>query len=255
LSLGVETLGGLMTVLVPRNTHIPWKKTEIFSTASDSQPAVDIHVLQGERKMARDNRTLGKFTLAGIPPAPRGVPQIEVTFDIDADGILHVNAKDKATGKEQRIEVKASSGLARDEVDRMVRDAQSHETDDKEHAEYVDARNRADTLCYQTEKFLREDQGKVPAEDRTRIEEAIRGVREAMKEEDRAKLSSAMRKLEEASAKLAEQLYKNTSPPPEQGQAGETRAEPDGAGRSGPRKPSAENDGDVIDVEPRRVDK
>src|SRR5690606_6593057 len=172
LSLGIETLGGVMTKLIERNTTIPTRKSETFSTAADSQPSVEVHVLQGERPMARDNRTLGKFHLDGIPPAPRGVPQIEVTFDIDANGIVNVQAKDKGTGKEQKITITASSGLSKDEVDRMVKDAEAHAEEDKKRKEEVDTRNRADQAVHAAEQFLKESGEKVQAEDRMAIESA-----------------------------------------------------------------------------------
>src|SRR3954452_16946266 len=164
LSLGIETMGGVMTVLIPRNTTIPTRKSEIFSTAADNQTSVEVHVLQGERPLARDNRTLGRFQLVGLPPAPRGVPQIEVTFDIDANGILNVSAKDKGTGKEQKITITASSGLSKDEIDQMMRDAESHAAEDQQRRELIEARNLADSLAYQAEKMLRENEGKFPAE-------------------------------------------------------------------------------------------
>jgi molecular chaperone DnaK len=216
LSLGVETLGGVMTRLIERNTTIPTKKTETFSTASDNQTSVEIHVLQGERDMARDNRTLGKFHLVGIPPAPRGVPQIEVTFDIDANGILNVSAKDLATGKSQAITITASSGLAKEEVERMVKDAQSHADDDKHRRELVESRNQADTLVYNLEKLLKENRDKVGESDAKSIEEAIADVRKAAEGEDVAAIRSAVDRLNSASHKLAEILYKKTTPPTEQ---------------------------------------
>jgi molecular chaperone DnaK len=177
LSLGLETLGGVMTVQIPRNTTIPTKKTEIFSTAADSQTAVDIHILQGERQMARDNKTLGNFRLDGIPPAPRGVPQVEVTFDIDANGILNVKAKDKASGKEQSVKITASTNLAKDEVERLVQEAKTHENDDKKQRDLVEARNSADNLIYVTEKTLRELGDKVPVTDRGQIEQTVEELR------------------------------------------------------------------------------
>src|SRR6195256_3611259 len=173
LSLGIETLGGIMTTLIPRNTTIPTRKSELFSTASDNQPSVDVHVLQGERPLARDNRTLGRFQLVGIPPAPRGVPQIEVAFDVDANGIVNVSAKDQATGKEQKITITASSGLSKDEVDRMVKDAQSHAAEDQQRRELIDARNEADALAYTVEKTVNEQRTRVPVGELSRIEAAI----------------------------------------------------------------------------------
>jgi molecular chaperone DnaK len=218
LSLGVETLGGVMTKLIERNTTIPTKKTETFSTAADSQTSVEIHVLQGERDMARDNRTLGKFHLVGIPPAPRGMPQIEVTFDIDANGILNVSAKDTATGKVQNITITASSGLAKEEVDRMVRDAESHADEDKKRREVVDLRNQTDTLAYSVEKLLKENREKLPEADAKAAEDAVAQARKVMETENAAELRSAMDELNRLSHKLAESLYKGATPPP--GQAG-----------------------------------
>ncbi|MBN2370057.1 MAG: molecular chaperone DnaK [Vicinamibacteria bacterium] len=211
LSLGVETLGGVMTRLIERNTTIPTKKTETFSTAADNQTSVEIHVLQGERDMARDNRTLGKFHLVGIPPAPRGVPQVEVTFDIDANGILNVSAKDLATGKSQAITITASSGLAKDEVERMVDDARSHADDDKHRRELAESRNQADTLVYNLEKLLKENRDKVGESDAKSIEEAIAGVRKATEGDDVAAIRAAIDRLNSASHKLAEILYKKTA--------------------------------------------
>jgi molecular chaperone DnaK len=213
LSLGVETLGGVMTRLIERNTTIPTRKAEIFSTASDSQPSVEIHVLQGEREMARDNRTLGKFHLVGIPPAPRGVPQIEVTFDIDANGILNVSAKDMATGKTQQITITASSGLAKDEVEKMVREGQSHADEDKQKRELVDARNQADSMAYNVEKLLKENRDKVPEGEAKAIEEAIAAVRKAVEGDDTAAIRKAAEGLTSLSHKLAETLYKKTGAP------------------------------------------
>jgi molecular chaperone DnaK len=207
LSLGVETLGGVTTKLIERNTTIPTKKTETFSTAADGQTSVEIHVLQGEREMARDNRTLGKFHLVGIPSAPRGVPQVEVTFDIDANGILNVSAKDLATGKTQAITITSSSGLAKDEVDRMVKEAQSHSDDDKKKRELVDLQNQADSLAYNLEKLLKENAAKVPEADAKEIEEAVASARKAGEGDDASLLRSAVERLTNLSHKLAETLY------------------------------------------------
>jgi len=207
LSLGLETLGGVMTVLIPRNTTIPTKKTEVFSTAADSQTAVDIHILQGERPMANGNKTLGNFRLDGIPPAPRGVPQIEVTFDIDANGILHVMAKDKATGKEQSVKITASTNLANDEVERLVREAKAHEEDDKRQRELAEARNTADNLVYVTEKTLRDLGDKVPATDRGRVEELVEELRQVKDTGDLSRIRSVTEQLQQATNALAQQMY------------------------------------------------
>jgi len=240
LSLGVETLGGVMTVLIPRNTTIPTSKKEIFSTASDNQPAVDIHVLQGERKMAADNRTLGRFQLTGIPPAPRGVPKIEVTFDIDANGILNVSAKDLGTGKEQSIEIKASSGLSEDEVQRMIKEAEAHAAEDEAKRKLIDLRNQADQLLYSTEKMLNEHGAKVDAGVRAEIEQAMNRLKDVMKGDDATVIERAMKDLTNASYKVGEAVYKSaagTTPPPG---AGATA----GAAAGGAKK-----DDDVIDAE------
>ncbi|RPJ76445.1 MAG: molecular chaperone DnaK, partial [Acidobacteria bacterium] len=208
LSLGIETLGGVMTTLIPRNTTIPTRKSEVFSTAADNQPQVEVHVLQGERQFARDNRTLGRFNLAGLPPAPRGVPQIEVTFDIDANGIVNVTAKDKGTNKEQRITITASSGLNKDEVDRMMREAEAHADEDKKRREVTDARNQADGLIYQVEKTLTENREKIPAGDVSRIESAIADLKKAAEGEDAAAIRKGMDDVQKASHAMAEALYK-----------------------------------------------
>jgi molecular chaperone DnaK len=208
LSLGIETLGGVMTTLIPRNTTIPSKKSEIFSTAADNQPNVEVHVLQGERQMARDNRTLGRFQLVGLPPAPRGVPQIEVSFDIDANGIVSVAAKDVATGKEQKITISGSSGLNKDEVDRMVKDAAAHEAEDKARRDVIDARNQADSLAYSVEKTINENRDRLPAADVSRVETAIATLRDAVKGDNLEAIRRASDDLQKASHAIAEQLYK-----------------------------------------------
>ncbi|HZT75438.1 MAG TPA: molecular chaperone DnaK [Vicinamibacterales bacterium] len=211
LSLGIETLGGVMTTLIPRNTTIPTRKSEIFSTATDNQTNVEVHVLQGERPMARDNRTLGKFHLVGLPPAPRGVPQIEVAFDIDANGIVNVSAKDMATGKEQKITITASSGLSKDDVDRLVKDAQSHEAEDTARRDVIDARNQADALAYQVEKTVNENRDKIAFGDLSSIEAAITAARTAAQGDDLAAIRKATDELQRASHAMAEQLYKGST--------------------------------------------
>jgi molecular chaperone DnaK len=241
LSLGVETLGGVMTTLIPRNTTIPMRKSETFSTATDNQTSVEVHVLQGERPMAHDNRTLGRFHLVGIPPAPRGMPQIEVTFDIDANGIVNVSAKDMGTGKEQKITITASSGLNRDEVDRLVKEAEVHSEEDKRRREVIDARNQADSLAYQVEKVLNENRDKLPGDDARRIEAAINSVRETAKGEDLDAIRRGIDELQRASHAMAEHLYRQS-----QGQPG---AQP-GGGQAGPGTPEGGvKEGEVVEGE------
>jgi len=211
LSLGIETLGGVRTVLIPRNTTIPTRKSEVFSTAADNQTSVEVHVLQGERDMARDNRTLGRFHLDGIPPAPRGMPQIDVTFDIDANGIVHVSAQDKATGKEQKITITASSGLSEGEIDGLVEQAEKHADEDKTRRKAAEVRNEADSLVYQTEKLLEEHGEKVPVSTKNEIEAAVEKVKEALKGEDDAAIESARDELLKTSHKMAEVMYQAAS--------------------------------------------
>src|SRR5688500_10734640 len=211
LSLGIETLGGVFTKLIERNTTIPTRKSEIFSTASDNQPGVEIHVLQGERQFSRDNKTIGKFNLTDIPPAPRGVPQIEVTFDIDANGILHVNAKELGTGKAQQITITASSGLSKDEVEKMRKDAESHADEDRKRREEVEVRNEADNAVYRTEKMLKDNADKLSAADKSKIEGAVNAVKEALKGSDSAAIKSASEKLNEAWQAVSAELYKSAS--------------------------------------------
>ena len=208
LSLGIETMGSVMTAMIPSNTTIPTKKTEVFSTASDNQPGVQIHVLQGERSMAKDNKSLGVFNLDGIPPAPRGVPQIEVTFDIDANGILHVSAKDKGTGKEQKIRIEAGSGLSKDEIEKMKAEAKANEATDKAEREKVDKLNQADSLIFQTEKQLKEFGDKIPADKKATIEGALSKLKEAHKTQDIASIDSALTELNTAWTAASEDLYK-----------------------------------------------
>ncbi len=219
LSLGVETLGGVMTPLIERNTTIPVKKSEIFSTAEDSQTAVDIHVLQGERTIASDNMSLGRFRLEGIPSAPRGVPQVEVTFDIDANGIINVSAKDKATGREQKVTITASTNLSEQDIDRMVNEAKQHRTDDEKRRELVDARNAGDSTAYQAEKTLKELGDKVPADDRNKIEEQIQSLRQALQGEDISRIKTLTEQVQQASYALGQQLQadRQSATPPAEG--------------------------------------
>jgi molecular chaperone DnaK len=211
LTLGLETLGQVMTSIIPRNTTIPTRKSQIFTTAEDNQTAVTVHVLQGERPMAHQNRTLGKFDLYGIPPAPRGIPQIEVTFDIDADGILHVSAKDMGTGKEQKIRITASSGLSKDEVDQMVRDAEEHASDDRKQKEVIDIRNQADSVIYSVEKTLRDYGDKISFEDRSEIGKKVDSLKSKKNTSDVAGIKQAMDDLQQSVYKLSEAIYRDAS--------------------------------------------
>ncbi len=245
LSLGVETLGGVMTVLIPRNTTIPVKKTEVFSTAEDNQTAVDIHVLQGERPMAADNMSLGRFRLEGIPPAPRGVPQVEVTFDIDANGILNVTAKDRATGKEQKVTITASTNLNESDIERMVREAREHEAEDRRRKELIEARNTADSLAYQTEKVLRDLGDKVPAGERQSIEQKIADLRKVMEGEDVNAIKRQTEDLQNAFHAISQQLYAQQQQSTAPGAGG-----PMGGNGQGPASPEDE---DVVEGEFREA--
>jgi molecular chaperone DnaK len=244
LTLGIETLGGVMTKMIDRNTTIPTRKTEVFSTASDSQTQVEIMVYQGERAMARDNRLLGQFGLVGIPPAPRGIPQIEVTFDIDANGILNVSASDKATKKEQRITITSSSGLTKEEVEKMAREAESHKGEDERRRQEIETRNRADALVYSTEKLLKENRDKISDADARAIEEAVADVKKAMDGGTVESINQAVDKLTQATHKMAEAMYRQTAPPPP-GAGPQPGAQPGGDGQAG----SQGKKDDVIDAE------
>ncbi len=246
LSLGIETLGGVNTRLIERNTTIPCKKTEVFSTASDGQTQVEIHVLQGEREMAADNRTLGRFVLDGIPPAPRGVPQIEVTFDIDANGILSVHAKDKATGKEQKITVTASSGLSEAEIQRMVEEARNHEAEDKRRREEIEQRNHLDTQVYQAEKLLKEHRDRIPVADLNAAEAEVAKAKEALQKNDPAAIRSANESLSQTMFRIGEAVYRQAGTP---GNGSGGAQSSGGAPGSGGGDSSASRDGDVIDAE------
>ena len=236
LSLGIETLGGVMTKLIPKNTTIPTKATQVFSTAEDNQTAVTIRVFQGERELARDNKLLGDFNLEGIPPAPRGVPQIEVTFDIDANGILHVSARDKATGKENKITIKANSGLSEEQIQQMIRDAEAHAEEDRRLRELIEARNQCDALIHSVRKSLEELGDKVKADDKEKIEAALKEAEEAMKSDDKGKIEAAMRKLGQASAEMSQHLYGS-------GEAGGA------TGSAGASSSQRAGDSDVVDAE------
>ncbi|MFO7732505.1 MAG: molecular chaperone DnaK [Candidatus Aminicenantes bacterium] len=246
LTLGIETLGGVFTRMITRNTTIPTKKTEIFSTASDNQPSVEIHVLQGEREMASNNRTLGRFHLDGIPPAPRGIPKVEVTFDIDANGILHVSAKDMGTGKQQAITITGHSGLDDKEIDRMVKDAETNAAEDKRRRETIDAKNQADQLVYSLEKLLRDNKDKVPADEAEKIQREIDNTKKAIESDDPDLIRKAAEELSSASHKLTEILYQQAGP----AQAGQAGPQPPPGGGDGPERPAADGpDEEVIDAE------
>jgi molecular chaperone DnaK len=248
LSLGIETLGGVFTRLIERNSTIPTRKSEIFSTASDNQPGVEIHVLQGERQFARDNKTIGKFKLDDIPPAPRGVPQIEVTFDIDANGILNVSAKDLGTGKEQKITITASSGLSKDEVEKMRKDAEAHAEEDKQKREEVELRNDADNQVYRTEKLLRENADKFSDQDKSKVEPALTAVKEALKGSNLADIKSALEKLNEVVQSLSEVLYKAAAEKAKGGSTASSEPPPGAGGASGGTE-GKKDEGPIIDAE------
>ena len=246
LSLGIETLGGVLTKLIQKNTTIPTKANQVFSTADDSQTAVTIHVLQGEREMARDNKSLGQFNLTDIPPAPRGMPQIEVTFDIDANGILHVSAKDKATGKENKIKIQASSGLTEDEIKRMVKDAEAHAEEDKKARELVEARNQCDHMVHSVKKSLKDYGDKVGSDEKAKIETALKEAEEALKADDKDTIEAKTQALAQAAHKLAEQMYKDEQAKQQAGAGSD-------AGKAGDAASGKKDDGNVVDAEYEEV--
>src|SRR5216684_3600903 len=254
LTLSIETMGGVATPMINRNTTIPTKKTETFSTAADSQTEVEVHVLQGERPMAAQNRTLGKFKLAGIPPAPRGVPQIEVTFDIDANGILNVTAKDNATGKDQKITITSSSGLSKDEVERMAKEADAHSAEDKAQREVIDSKNQLDSMVYSVEKMLREQGEKISGSERGDVENAIADAKKALESSDKAQMDKARETLTQASHKLAEQMYKAAQAQTPAGGAPGADAGPanGAAGGNGKAKDEGVIDAEYEDVEEKK---
>ncbi len=247
LSLGIETLGGVLTRIIERNTTIPTKKSQVFTTAEDSQTSVEIHVLQGEREMARDNRTLGRFHLIGLPPAPRGIPQIEVTFDIDANGILHVSAKDTATGKEQSIRITASTGLSEDDIQKMVRDSETHSEEDRKRKQDVEQRNQLDNIIYTTEKTLNENKDKLTADDIRTVEDLLSPAKEAIKSGDSERIKKAAEDLTKASHNLAEILYKKSSQTTSQGAPGQEAGQE--AGQQQAQQGGGKRDDDVVDAE------
>jgi molecular chaperone DnaK len=247
LTLSIETQGGVATPMIPRNTTIPTRKTETFSTAADNQTSVEVHVLQGERPLARDNRTLGKFHLDGIPPAPRGVPQIEVTFDIDANGILNVGAKDVATGKDQKIQITSSSGLSKEDVDRMARESEAHSAEDKAKREEIEARNQLDGLTYSMEKMLRENGDKIGPSERGDVENAIADAKAALNSGDKGQMDQARERLSQTSHKLAEQMYQTARA---QSASGAGTGPSSGDGQA--RKDAGVVDAEYVDVDERK---
>ncbi len=251
LSLGIETLGGVFTKLIERNTTIPTRKSETFSTAADNQTSVEIKVFQGERAMARDNRLLGVFQLVGIPPAPRGIPQVEVTFDIDANGILNVLAKDRATNNEQKITITSSSGLSKDEVDKMAKDAESHQADDRRKKEEIEARNRGDAMVYNIEKMLKEHRSKISDADAKTVETALEETKKAMADGNLEQITAATDKLTTASHKLAEAMYKASSPGTGGPSDGAPGSQPSGDG-AGQAKKDNVVDAEFVDVEDKK---
>jgi molecular chaperone DnaK len=253
LTLAIETLGGVATPMIPRNTTIPTRKTETFSTAADSQTSVEVHVLQGERPMAAQNRTLGKFHLTGLPPAPRGIPQIEVTFDIDANGILNVTAKDNATGKDQKITITSSSGLSKEEVEQMAKDAEAHSTEDKARRDQIEARNQLDSMVYNIEKMLRENGDKISGSERGDVENALADAKKALEGGDGAAMNSARERLTQASHKLAEAMYRQAQPQGAPG-ADPQAGPPPGANGAASEKKKDEGviDAEYVDVEDKK---
>jgi molecular chaperone DnaK len=254
LTLAIETLGGVATPMIPRNTTIPTRKTETFSTAADSQTSVEVHVLQGERPLAKDDRTLGKFHLTGIPPAPRGVPQVEVTFDIDANGILNVTAKDRATGKDQKITITSSSGLSKEEVDRMAKEADAHSAEDKTKREEIEARNQLDGMVYNVEKMLKENGDKISGDEKGNVESALADAKKALEGTDASEMNAAKEKLTTASHKLAEAMYKAAQPAEGAASAGAAPGSNGAApgGQTEQKKDEGVIDAEYVDVEEKK---